>query len=446
MPRKRNNRGRHGNSGKRSNVKQQAAVAASSPKLDDAKITKYLPAIEGPLENSPDKQTSDLINPGANIGISTCAEVVPGLPTPDSTPTKTPAPPDRCQSPSSDVTLQYPIEEVASLGDDSVSQLAGDVGEGGGEQLGSSIDSPRPAPRRSPRKANKFFADNVQSVSLPTGEAGEGGGEQPSPSVNSPHPARRTSARKAINFSPDNVQSVTVQSATKNDTGKDSRRQRKFGDTVESPVSSQTETGPKKSRRGRRGRKAGTKSGTPKVPSTQKCEKTMKDFFPVRRSDRRCKSELEAEKKEALEDAILSNREDGLKVEEMIGKGRGVISTKPFKRGDFVVEYYGDLISMPEARQREAKYQGDPETGCYMYYFEHKNRSYCVDATIESGRLGRLLNHSRHGNCCTKLVDIKERPHLILVAKQDIDEGEELLYDYGDRNKESIQSHPWLAL
>ncbi|XP_071496880.1 uncharacterized protein [Diadema antillarum] len=443
MPRKRS-RGRRGNSGKRSNVDQQATAPASSPKLDDSKITHYFPASEGQLESSPDKQTSDLINPGANIGISTCADVVPGLLTPDSTPTKTPIPPDRRQSPSPDATLPYPLEE-ASPGNNSISMPAGDVGKRGGEQLGPSVDSPCPTRRTSPRKGNESVTDNAQSFTLLTGDAGEGGGEQLGPSVDSPRPARRTSAQKAINFFANNFQSVTEQS------GKDSGRQRKFGDTVESPVSSRTETGPKKSRRGRRGRKAGAKSGTPKAHSTQKREsetrvKTIKDFFPVRRSDRRCKSELEAEKKEALEDAILSNREDGLKVDEILGKGRGVISTKPFKRGDFVVEYYGDLISMPEARQREAKYQEDPETGCYMYYFEHKNRSYCVDATRESGRLGRLLNHSRQGNCCTKLIDIKERPHLILVAKQDIEAGEELVYDYGDRNKESIQSHPWLAL
>ena len=27
-----------------------------------------------------------------------------------------------------------------------------------------------------------------------------------------------------------------------------------------------------------------------------------------------------------------------------------------------------------------------------------------------------------------------------------VSEGEELLYDYGDRSKESLKAHPWLAL
>ena len=67
-----------------------------------------------------------------------------------------------------------------------------------------------------------------------------------------------------------------------------------------------------------------------------------------------------------------------------------------------------------------------------------------VDATKETGRMGRLLNHSKTGNCQTKLHDINGVPHLILVASRDVEEGEELLYDYGDRSKESIAAHPWL--
>ena len=68
-----------------------------------------------------------------------------------------------------------------------------------------------------------------------------------------------------------------------------------------------------------------------------------------------------------------------------------------------------------------------------------------VDATAESGRLGRLVNHSRSGNLITKTVSIMNRPHLVLIAKEDIPAGEEVTYDYGDRSKESIRYHPWLA-
>ena len=73
---------------------------------------------------------------------------------------------------------------------------------------------------------------------------------------------------------------------------------------------------------------------------------------------------------------------------------------------------------------------------------------FSIDATEETGRLGRLLNHSKlHPNCITKVIQIEkqEQPRLVLIAKCDIEAGTELLYDYGDRSKESLAAHPWLA-
>lgn len=67
-----------------------------------------------------------------------------------------------------------------------------------------------------------------------------------------------------------------------------------------------------------------------------------------------------------------------------------------------------------------------------------------VDATRETNRLGRLINHSKCGNCQTKLHDIDGVPHLILIASRDIEAGEELLYDYGDRSRASLEAYPWL--
>lgn len=67
-----------------------------------------------------------------------------------------------------------------------------------------------------------------------------------------------------------------------------------------------------------------------------------------------------------------------------------------------------------------------------------------VDATRETNRLGRLINHSKVGNLQTRIHAIDGVPHLILVAFKDIAADEELLYDYGDRSKASIRAHPWL--
>lgn len=71
---------------------------------------------------------------------------------------------------------------------------------------------------------------------------------------------------------------------------------------------------------------------------------------------------------------------------------------------------------------------------------------YSVDATKDNGRFGRLLNHSKTAsNVVTKLFAIDDHPYLCLMAARDIREGEELQYDYGERSKEAILSHPWLT-
>jgi histone-lysine N-methyltransferase SETD8 len=48
-------------------------------------------------------------------------------------------------------------------------------------------------------------------------------------------------------------------------------------------------------------------------------------------------------------------------------------------------------------------------------------------------------------NLQTKTVMFKGTPRLILIAKREVAAGEELLYDYGDRSKQSLEAHPWLA-
>ena len=59
-----------------------------------------------------------------------------------------------------------------------------------------------------------------------------------------------------------------------------------------------------------------------------------------------------------------------------MGKGRGVVATRNFSKGEFVVEYIGELVDQTTAKQREAKYAKDQNAGCYMYYFQHKNQQF----------------------------------------------------------------------
>ena len=163
--------------------------------------------------------------------------------------------------------------------------------------------------------------------------------------------------------------------------------------------------------------------------------------FAVRRSERKTEGFLLNKLLSTKDDATL-----GLKIFETGDRGRGVKTSRKFSKGDFVVEYAGDLVSEAEALAREARYKADPRKGSFMYFFEHKGKPYCVDATEESGRYGRLVNHSlKESNCFTKVFTFQDIPRLVLVAKQDLQVGAELLYDYGERDPETLQALPWLT-
>ncbi len=160
---------------------------------------------------------------------------------------------------------------------------------------------------------------------------------------------------------------------------------------------------------------------------------------------RRTEGELKKEKINKLKETIIAGCEDGLRMMEQHGKGRGVIATKNFCHGDFVLEYRGELIQKETADKREKEYANRLESECYMYYFKFKNSSYCVDATAESEFLGRLVNHSiKKPNLVTKIIEVNGIPHLIFFASRNISSGDEILYDYGERNVNIVDSYPWL--
>lgn len=63
-------------------------------------------------------------------------------------------------------------------------------------------------------------------------------------------------------------------------------------------------------------------------------------------------------------------------VKDIEGKGRGIFAVRDFKKGEYVVEYHGDLVLLADAKKREDRYAQDPETGCYMYYFQYHGKNY----------------------------------------------------------------------
>ena len=56
------------------------------------------------------------------------------------------------------------------------------------------------------------------------------------------------------------------------------------------------------------------------------------------------------------------------------GKGKGVIATKQFHKGDYVCQYIGERLSYIVAKEREKKYlkQSVRSYKGYVFFFEYK--------------------------------------------------------------------------
>ena len=96
--------------------------------------------------------------------------------------------------------------------------------------------------------------------------------------------------------------------------------------------------------------------------------------------------------------------------------GLGLFTTIDFKKGDLVIEYTGDKITVDEANRRGGQ-----------YLFE-LNSAYTIDGKKRSN-ISRYINHSCAPNCYPEIDE--NEAHIFIYAKRGIKAGEELTYNYG---------------
>ncbi|KAI3375654.1 hypothetical protein L3Q82_003714 [Scortum barcoo] len=90
-------------------------------------------------------------------------------------------------------------------------------------------------------------------------------------------------------------------------------------------------------------------------------------------------------------------------------------------KGDFVLEYRGKLLT-PDNPPVIETYSETEAT--YLFDFQWKGKSWCLDASLEDQSLGRLLNDEhKTPNCKMWPVEVDGMPHLCLFAIRDIVEG-----------------------
>lgn len=96
--------------------------------------------------------------------------------------------------------------------------------------------------------------------------------------------------------------------------------------------------------------------------------------------------------------------------------GLGLATTKDLNKGDFIIEYHGEIIDSDEADRRANR-----------YLFEIDDE-WTIDGSARDN-LARYINHSCRPNCEAE-SDEDERK-IRIYAKKKIAAGEELTYDYG---------------
>ena len=94
------------------------------------------------------------------------------------------------------------------------------------------------------------------------------------------------------------------------------------------------------------------------------------------------------------------------------------------KKGQFVIEYVGELIDEATCQERVRK--GEDITNYYMLTIDKD----CIIDAGPMGNLSRFMNHSCDPNCETQKWTVNGEVRVGLFASRDIKEGEELNFDY----------------
>lgn len=106
--------------------------------------------------------------------------------------------------------------------------------------------------------------------------------------------------------------------------------------------------------------------------------------------------------------------------------GWGVEAAEKINKGDFVIEYIGEVIddALCEQRLWDMKYEG-----AQNFYMCEIRKDFTIDATFK-GNASRFLNHSCDPNCILEKWQVEGEVRVGVFAARSIKVGEPLTYDY----------------
>ena len=125
-------------------------------------------------------------------------------------------------------------------------------------------------------------------------------------------------------------------------------------------------------------------------------------------------------------------------------KGLGLVSQRPIRKGTFVCEYAGEIITKETAEKRSTK----DLHNYILHVFEHFNDKKLVTIIDPTaiGNVGRYLNHSCQPNLSMHLIRSEDwTPHVALFANKDIEPNVELTFDYGQGQVSNAETRACLC-
>lgn len=183
-------------------------------------------------------------------------------------------------------------------------------------------------------------------------------------------------------------------------------------------------------------------------PYTQACRVRVPPGTPIYECNKRCKCPPDCKNR-------VVQRGSGVHLcvfRTSNGRGWGVKTLKLIRKGTFVTQYVGEVITNEEAEKRGKEYDAAGRT--YLFDLDYNvsefedSCPYTVDAAVY-GNVSHFINHSCDPNCAVYGVWIDcldpNLPKLALFATRDIAKDEEITFDYmrqssrvHDGNKDSI--------
>lgn len=133
------------------------------------------------------------------------------------------------------------------------------------------------------------------------------------------------------------------------------------------------------------------------------------------------------------------------------GRGWGVKTLRVIKKGTFVIQYVGEVITNEEAEKRGKEYDAAGRT--YLFDLDYNETEgqcpYTVDAAVY-GNVSHFINHSCDPNLAVYAVWINcldpNLPKLALFATRDIKQNEEITFDYMRQSTKDDSSRQRLGL